>query len=340
MSVLLYRTWSPATVHAVINSREGTFDYPVPNAPNMHLWPVAAVLASRTDLYIYWHSQQGLNLVNQYMITGQGLSYISQVILGDADSRLCDFIRLRSGKLLAAWHQWETASSSEGKYIGFAYTDSIGQWHTLPLVWVPRITVPAGNAAMRGQLVQDTDGSIWFFFIRDSFARLYSIKLVEVGDSIEVANVYNPLLDRNDHDPITPDGEYPLILTWPAQDGVYVAYQRTKDRVMHFPETGCAFSFIDVIKVLPASCSLIMVSTGRAERVQPFAAGPRWLAYGRFNEPALTWNELVLETPGLTTTLGKLYAGSGTTNNQVFIYGSRYWVAAQMSDNYIHFFKV
>ena len=326
----------PWTAYVHIESNEGTRDLAIPNNPCGYLnSDAAAILTDRTTLYLAYITLTSRGLVvNKYSI-GDSLTLLSSVSFGDADSRVGDFLRLSSGKLILGWFDYTPVNGI--KYVGFAYTDSSGNWHTIQ--GVPLVC--SKYLGTRVTMCQHPDGSIWFFSAHDSERLIKAIHLSESGETI-VVDWINQTFINKDIPEMTPDGECPWLsaVTSPSRNGIILAYQCDKYHVSG--NATFILSKICYIKINSnASKEYLFYLDQYVEDKTPFVIGLDstdniYTAYGKADLVELSWHDLYLND----VFLGQMYGCTQADQTPQKIYRSSKYIIAGMSDLQVCFWKI
>lgn len=136
---------------------------------------------------------------------------------GDGDSRMGAMTQLKSGALVAVWHQQGNAGP-QGH--GFAYRRSDGSWQE-------QFAGFTKTAASKDALVQHpADGSVWLFNNADAFSSIAAAHLTEVAGGLRVDWTDSSFIGTDegqfDADPENPDV---VAVADPAANDVVLAYQ-------------------------------------------------------------------------------------------------------------------
>jgi hypothetical protein len=327
----------PWTAYIHIESNEGARDLAIPNNPSSYLMSGGAViLTDRNTLYLAYITVKSSGLVvNKYSI-GDGLTLLSSVSFGNADSRLGDFIRLSSGKLVLGWYQQTSAGGQ--KNIGFAYTDSYGNWHNLN--YVP---LAANLNSAHATMCQHPDGSIWWFSSHDSERAIRAIHLSESGETIAIDWKDDNFIRKSTViAEMVPDGECPWLsaITSLSRNGIVLAYQCDKYHVSG--NATFILSKITCIKVnSDGSKEYLFYLDQYVEDKTPFVIGIDksdniYTAYGRADLVELSWHDLYFND----VFLGQMYGCTQTDQTPQAIYRSSKYIIAGMSDLQVRLWRV
>jgi hypothetical protein len=326
----------PWTAYIHIESKEGSRNLAIPGNPCNNLNSGSAVvLTDRNTLYLAYITLTANGvLINKYSI-GDSLTLLSSASFGDADSRLGDFIRLSSGKLVLGWYQQTSVGGQ--KNIGFAYTDSYGNWHNLNYVPLAASLQPA-----EAIMCQHPDGSIWWFSSHDSERAIRAIHLSESGETIAVDWKDDSFLRKSTVAPeMVPDGECPWLsaVASPSRDAIILAYQCDKYHVSG--NATFILSKITYIKVnSDGSKECLFYLDEYVEDKTPFVIGIDgssniYTAYGKADLVELSWHDLYLND----TFLGVMYGCTQADQTQQKIYRSSKYIIAGMSDLQVRFWR-
>lgn len=325
-----------------INSNEGAKDYLLPNCDRPSQYYVKAILTSRSELWVAF----GVPItINQYHIGVDGLSLLSTVGFGDDATRLANFIRLSSGKLLVSWYQHvanlKDAEGNLGINVGFAYRDTVGVWKAIPYTWLYPNTHPT-----HATVCQHPDGSIWWFSASDGNHTIKVIHLIESVEDIVVDWVDYRFLSQDDGIDMEPEGELPWITSVadPNSNVIILAYQDMNREWFSYDP------FVKGANVAVVQCNsdgsrnLLFVLDRWLERTIQFNVGITpsndiWLAYGMIDANALTWNDLYISEDDIHRYMGKLKNGIPKQARVTFCNSSK-WLIANMDDGCIHFFNL
>jgi hypothetical protein len=326
----------PWTAYVHIESNEGARELAIPNNPCGYLMNDAvATLTDRSTLYLAYITLTSKGLVvNKYSI-GDSLTLLSSVSFGDADSRVGDLIRLSSGKLILGWYQYHPVDGI--KYVGFAHTDSSGNWHTLS-------NVPLVCSKVLGTRVimcQHPDGSIWLFSAHDSERLIKAIHLSESGETLVVDWVDQTFI-HTDTPEMTPDGECPWLsaVASSSRNGIVLVYQCDKYHVSG--NATFILSKITYIKInSDGSKEYLFYLDQYVEDKTPFVIGINrsdsiYTAYGRADLVELSWHDLYLND----AFLGQMYGCTQIDQTQQRIYRSSKYIIAGMSNLQVNFFGI
>jgi hypothetical protein len=334
----------PWTAYIHIESNEGARNLAIPNNPSLKGNDVAVILTDRNTLYLAYITlaSQGV-VINKYSI-GESLTLLASVSFGDADSRIGDFLRLSSGKLILGWFEYTPVNGM--KNVGFAYTDSSENWHTLgyvPLVCSKLLGVST-------VMCQHPDGTIWWFSEHDSERLIKAIHLSESGETIAVDWVDDSFLCKKIVNnayvmppEFWPDGECPWLaaVASPSRNAIILAYQCDK---WHYISGDRKFilSKITYIKIKPdASREYLFYLDQYVEDKTPFVIGLDasdniYTAYGKADLIEWSWHDLYLND----VFLGEMYGCTQADQTPQEIYRSSKYIVAGMSDLQVHFWRI
>jgi hypothetical protein len=262
-------------------------------------------------------------------------SLVASQVLGDGDSRMGDILVLRSGGVVAVWHQ-QGMSGPQGTNIG--YLSPSGGWQTLPpLTFVP-------SASSRQVVVQHpADDSVWMFTVPDGWSAIGAVHLTEGSAGLRVDWTDGTYLSVQKYGESGPNGEYPdlAVAADPATGTIALAFQNNH-RYMFSTNPVVIGAYVSVARITAASDVSMLVLPLYVERVSGLGifVGPGWtaLAYRPIDQATLTYDKLAVSTYrngvwGSPTVTGTVNSSSPDSNYGV----SRVEVAAQMADGNMHF---
>jgi Bacterial Ig domain len=300
-------------------------------------WGNANYAWSGTDFWVLGGG--GPVYLRHYRFAGSPMptsaSLVATQVLGDSDSRVGDVLVLRSGGVVAVWHQQGT-SGAQGLNIG--YRSPAGAWQALPsLTFAP-------SAASKQVVVQHpADGSVWVFTDPDGWSAAGAVHLTEASDGLHVDWTDATFLSIGKYGDMGPDGENPdlAVAADPSTGTIALAYQNDH-RYMFSTSPVVTGSYVSVARITATGGVSFLVLPVYVERVSALGlvVGPGWtaLAYRPIDQATLRYDKLVVSTYrngawGSPTVTGTVDASSQRTNYGV----SRVEVAAAMADGNTHF---
>jgi hypothetical protein len=332
---LYHPVGTPWIVYLHVESNDGVKDLTMPNNPRYDLQSLHfAVLSDRNTLWVF-HSTvfRGSTTgaaIDKYIIGDNDITLASTLPIGDGNTRIHGLIRLASGKLLCAWKQHLIVNGSIP--IGFAYTDNSQTWHIMPYISFP--TVGGAQLALRCVICQHPDGTVWWFTKADSGHTIGIIRLVEVGESMNVDWVTDQWFIPWEYHEIEPDGELPYLYAVPSttRNAIILGYQRWVDRItLNLPSIFAAAKPVFVKANSDGTPEMLFCLGKYTERVSMFDFGLDandniWVACNPVNLDTYYYGDLYL----------------GDTNlgvSKKYVHSSKHLIA-DMPDGYIYLYSL
>lgn len=308
-------------------------DLPIDTASG---WGNANYAWSGNDLWVL--SGDGPVYLRHYAFGGSPMpssaTLVSSQVLGDTDSRVGDLTVLRSGGVVAVWHQ-QGASGPQGMTIG--YRSAAGAWQALPsLTFVP-------SAASKQVVAQHpADNSVWVFTDPDGWSAIGAVHLTEVSGGLRVDWTDGTYVSVGKYGDNGPDRENPdlAVAADPSTGTIALAFQNDH-RYMFSTSPVVTGSYVSVARIGATGGVSFVVLPVYVERVSALGlvVGPGWtsLAYRPIDPATLTYDKLTVSTYrngawGTPTVTGTVNASSQRTSYGV----SRVEVAARMADGNTH----
>jgi hypothetical protein len=339
MTALLY--WEQFTTRRAVFFRDSStgatayVDLPVDTSAgwtNAHYaWPATG------DFWVL--SGSGPVYLRPYRFAGSPMptsaSLVSSQVLGDSDSREGDLLVLRSGGVVAVWHQ-QGMSGPQGLNIG--YVSPSGVWQTLP-----PLTFMPSDASKQVAVQHPADDSVWVFSNPDSWAAVGAVHLTEVSGALRVDWTDGTYLSATKYGDSAPDRENPdlAVTADPATATIALAFQN-QHRYMFSTNPAVIGSYVSVARITAAGGVSFVVLPVYVERVASLGVvvGPGWttLAYRPIDQATLTCDKLAVSTYRNGAWGPPTVAGTFSSSSQRVNYGvSRVEVATQMVDGNTHF---
>lgn len=339
LTALLY--WEQFTTRRAVFVRDastGATAYVDLPADTMAGWSNANYVWSGNDFWVL--GGDGPVYLRHYVFAGSPLpssaSLVSSQVLGDGDSRMGDLLRLRSGGLVAVWHQQGMNGAPQG--LGIGYRSPAGGWQALPLLAV------GPSAASKQVLVQHpADDSVWLFTDPDGWSAIGAVHLTESAGGLAVDWSDKTYLSVPKYGDSGPDLENPdlAVAADPSTGTIALAYQNDH-RYMFSTSPVVTGSFVSVARITATGGVSFVVLPVYVERVSGLGlvVGPGWttLAYRPIDQATLTYDKLTVSTYRNGSWGSPAVAGSVSAPSQRIDYGgSRTEFAAQMADGNTHF---
>ncbi len=309
-------------------------DLPVDTAVG---WGNANYVWSGGDLWVL--SGDGPVYLRHYAFSGSPMpasaSLVSSQVLGDGDSRVGDLLVLRSGGLVAVWHQ-QGAGGPQGMSIG--YRAPAGGWQVLPsLTFVP-------SAASKQVVAQHpADNSVWVFTDPDGWSAIGAVHLTEVSGGLRVDWTDGTYVSVGKYGDSGPDRENPdlAVAPDPSTGTIALAFQNDH-RYMFSTSPVVTGSHVSVARITATGGVSIVVLPVYVERVSALGLvvgpGTTTLAYRPIDQATLTYDKLVVSTYRDGAWGTPAVAGTVNASSQRTSYGAgRAEVAARMADGNTHF---
>jgi hypothetical protein len=308
-------------------------DLPVDTANG---WGNANYAWSGTDFWVLGGG--GPVYLRHYRFAGSPMptsaSLVSTQVLGDGDSRVGDVLVLRSGGVVAVWHQQGT-SGPQGLNIG--YRSPAGGWQALP-----PLTFMPSDASKQVVVQHPADASVWVFSNADSWAAVGAVHLTEASDGLRVDWTDGTYVSVPKYGDSAPDRENPdlAVAADPSTGTIALAFQNDH-RNMFSTSPVVTGSYVSVARITAAGNVSMLVLPVYVERVSALGlvVGPGWtaLAYRPIDQATLTYDKLAVSTYrngawGPATVTGTVGSSNQRTNYGV----SRVEVAAGMADGNTH----
>ncbi len=238
---------------------------------------------------IWLEGGNGPVVVRGYQVNGIGtlpssLTSIDKKTFGDTDSRTGNLLALKSGAVVAQWHQ-SGQTGPQGHWL--AYRTAAGVWNTpQSLQFMPTF------ATITTMAQHPADNSIWLFNDPDAFGAIGAAHLTEVSGTLKIdwtdANFiahegpYNETLGTYDYGP---DPENPDIVAVPniAKGTISLAYESSYRTTITGIE-GSPYASYPVIADIKADKTKTFIQLPiYVERISKLSLavsnGSYWLAY-------------------------------------------------------------
>ncbi len=238
---------------------------------------------------IWLEGGKGPIVVHGYQVNGTStlptsLTSIDKKTFGDTDSRTGNLLALKSGAVVAQWHQ-SGQTGPQGHWL--AYRTAAGAWNTpQSLQFMPTF------ATISTMAQHPADDSIWLFNDPDAFGAIGAAHLTEVAGTLKIdwtdANFiahegpYNETLGTYDYGP---DPENPDIVAVPnaAKGTISLAYESSYRTTITGIE-GSPYASYPVIADIKADKTKTFIQLPvYVERISKLALavsnGSYWLAY-------------------------------------------------------------
>jgi hypothetical protein len=339
LTALLY--WEQFTSRRAVFVRDAAtgakayLDLPVDTTAG---WSNANYVWSGNDFWVL--GGDGPVYLRHYVFAGSPMpssaSLVSSQVLGDGDSRMGDLLLLRSGGMVAVWHQQGMNSAPQG--LGIGYRSPAGGWQALPLLAV------GPSAASKQVMVQHpVDDSVWLFTDPDGWSAVGAAHLTEAPDGLHVDWTDATYLSGVKYGDSAPDRENPdlAVTADPSTGTVALAFQN-QHRYMFSTSPVVTGSYVSVARITAAGGVSFVVLPVYVERVSGLGivVGPGWttLAYRPIDQATLTYDKLAVSTYRNGSWGAPAVTGTVSAPSQRINYGgSRVEVAAQMTDGNTHF---
>jgi hypothetical protein len=258
---------------------------------------------------------------------------ISSTVLGDTDSRMGALLVLKSGAVVAAWHQ-QGATGPQGHHLLYRKTD--GSTSQVDFSFVP-------TRSSKDALAQHpADGSIWLFNDPDAWGTIGAAHLTETGSGLVVDWTDTAFIG-------TPDGDNNADLENPdieaAADSstgtIALAYQSAHRYRFSTSRVG---SWISVARISANSAKSFIQLPVYVERISRIALvvrpGEASLAYPPVDDATLTFDKLYASTYSGGQWSAPRFLGQ-LNDPYGFVAGgnSRTEFAAQLTGGALHFFQ-
>lgn len=278
--------------------------------------------------------------IREFELSGAPLptaaTLVRTTVLGDADSRPGDLIGLRSGALVAVWHQQGDAGP-QGYSV--AHQPEAGAvWSITP---IPAFMPSYASKQVVAQ--HPADDSIWVFTSPDAWGRIGVVHLTEGPNGIVVDGTDDSFLAPEDG-AAAPDPENPwLSVASDAATGTLALAYQSADRRIFSTAPVVTGSKPAVTRISASGATSTIVLPTYVERVSSLtvsvAGGTTWLAHRPVDAATLQFDDLHLAVhDGIdwhpSIRLGQL-AGA---YERVAATGSAHTVAARLSDGRFHYF--
>ncbi|MDX6199412.1 MAG: hypothetical protein QOJ79_2563 [Actinomycetota bacterium] len=298
-------------------------------------WSTASYAYSATDQLTIL-SGNGPIYLRTYRLTGTpvptGATLLSSQVLGDTDSRMGALVVLRSGAVVAAWHQ-QGSTGPDGHHV--LYRTSTGATSQLDFSFLP-------TRSSKDALVQHpADGSIWLFNEPDAWSSIGAAHLTETAGGLTLdwtdAAFIGSADGDNDADPENPDIE---AAPDPSTGTIALAYQ---DAHRYRFATSKVGSWVSIARISPSRTKTFVQLPVYVERISRIGLvvrpGETWVTYRPMDEATLTFDKLYVNRYadgqwGAPRYLGQLKDPYAPVSSGV----SRAEFAAQLVDGTTHLF--
>jgi hypothetical protein len=329
---------------------------------------VEHVLTSPSDLWIYSYGQDRESFsnstlrVDHFSLSGTAVptsaTLMSSHSFGNADSRHGRFIELKSGGLIAVWHQ-QSKKEDKSMDMGVAYRSPEGTWSTIYPVVIPNYK-GGGATSPKGTAVQHpADDSIWVFNKRDSYHSIEAMHFTETGAGLRLDWLNEKYITEYVNDGVhSPEGESPHLVAVAnaSRNTILLAYQNKQTRIFStspfvkgayvtLAEIGVdgSKSFINFpAYVERVSCLGLIVDDGTAWLSYRPIDGSAVLAGGRsFDDVYVSSYDFSEASWSQPLFLGAMFfAGSSNTLVPLAYGASRVDFATDINDGWVHYLSL
>jgi hypothetical protein len=339
---LLY--WEESTTRRAMffrDSATGASSYVTLPADSRTGWTaISYTMTSASDLWVFGGS--GPVVLRHYALSGGSVpttaTLVSSEVLGDADSRPGDLLRLSSGAVVASWAQ-QGASGPQGIWLAYRAAAGAGQL-VGPLQFMP------SKSTNQALAQHPSDGSLWLFNDPDAWGSIGAAKLTETTAGLSVAWTDAYWIDGKKYGTNRPDPENPDLTAVPdaGRGEIVLAYQSSTRKTFQTSPTVLIGSYPNIARIAASGALQFTTLPVYVERVSDLglsvSGGTVTLAYHPVDTATMTFDRLQLSTlSGGTWSSSKDRGKLRTAGEWITASAGRVELAAGMSDGSVHLFR-
>jgi hypothetical protein len=304
-------------------------------------WTMTAyTLSGSSDLWVFGGS--GPMYLRHYALSGSGLptaaTLISTEVLGDADSRQGDLVRLNSGALVLAWHQ-QGSAGPQGQWFSYRNPQTGVNQLIGPLQFMPT------RASKQVAVQHPVDNTLWVFADADAWGQIGAAHFTETAAGLVTDWTDAGFITTSKYGEMGPDPENADLAAAadPSMGTIALAYQGAHRRI--FSTSPVVTGAYPVVARLATSGSMSFLQLPiYVERVSSIGLvvgpGETTLMYRPIDETALTFNKVLTSVHRNGSWESATSHGTLYTNYERFNFGAGgAGMATRLSDGWSHLFS-